>query len=364
MNSEAFAILSSLNSVLVYDHARCKKSLEVIQEAIETYKEGLWFSLNSGKDNTACFFMTAAILYRRMGYKSKDFELKCVYFEEEDPFEECDEYMDFIKRNFKVNLLVLKNSENLAKGKFMKQELRRVVGQMGMKAVIMGSRRTDPYCGQLTHICRSSVEEEWPDFMRVHPIIDWDFKEIWNFFNICKIPYCSLYDKGYTYLGDRQDSVPNPFLRTKNGWYLPASASNTNYEPFSRKSILKNLITNESGKILITEQNIRLLLLRVEYEMTSDEIRKEFASNITSFEIFQNILNEGSENIKFDINFARAAKFANTTATSASLHNERDQEQMLTNVLNLHISQLNQQLRVPIYILYLDLVRKNCVIFG
>ncbi len=364
MNPEAFAILNSLNTTLVYNHPNCKKSIEVIEEAIDTYKDGLWFSLNSGKDNTACFFMTAAVLYKRSNYKGKDFELKCVYFEEEDPFDECDEYMDFIKRNFKVNLVVLKNTESLAKSKFMKQEMRKVVGQMGMKAIIMGSRRTDPYCGQLTHICRSSVDDGWPEFMRVIPILDWDFKEIWNFFNTCKIPYCSLYDKGYTYLGDRQDSVPNPFLRTKNGWYLPASASNTNYEPFSRKSILKNLITNESGKILITEQNVRLLLLRVEYEMTSEEIRREFASNITSFEIFQNILNEGSENIKFDINFSRAAKFATTAATSTNLHNERDQEKMLTDVLNLHISQLNQQLRVPVFILYLDLVRKNCVIFG
>ena len=255
-------ILDSLNLILGSTDPKVKKSLEVITEAISTFGSNLWFSFNAGKDNTACFFLTAAVIYKQSGHKSIKFTIPCLYFEEEDPFEECEDYMEFITSNFSFKPLVCQNTDNFVKYKFMKNEMAKVVQQKGLKGVIMGSRKTDPYCGNLNHMSRSSTEEGWPDFTRVNPILDWDFKEIWNFFNTCKITYCSLYDKGYTYLGDKQDTVPNPYLRTKNGWYLPASAANTNYEPFSRKSILKNLQTNESGKILITENNVRHIVLR------------------------------------------------------------------------------------------------------
>jgi 3'-phosphoadenosine 5'-phosphosulfate sulfotransferase (PAPS reductase)/FAD synthetase len=364
MDTEATDILNTLNWILGIKAPKVIRALQVIEEAIETYQGDVWFSFNSGKDNTACFFMTAAVLYRRSGYKSKDFRLKSLTFEEEDPFVECESYMDDLKRIFRMEVLALKNSENLTKSKFMKAGMVKLVQEHKLRAVIMGSRKTDPYCGNLTHFSKSSTEDGWSAFIRVLPIIDWDFKEIWKFFNECKVPYCSLYDKGFTYLGDRQDSVPNPYLRTKTGWYLPASACNTNYEPFSRKSILKNLNTNEAGKILITEANIKHLLLRVEYDVSPEEIRNLFVKNIKSFSIFQMLLNETSENLKFDIDFGKATKWASTGVLTEPIENEEAQDAKLSEVLGNHISQMSQQLRVPLYILYLDLVRKNCVIFG
>lgn len=364
MDAESTSILNTLNWILGSKVPKVQSSLQMIEKALDTYKDDLWFSFNSGKDNTACFFMTAAILYRRSGYQTKDFRLKALTFEEEDSFPECEQYMDDMKRIFRMDVLALKNSENLTKSKFMKAGMVKLVNENKLKGVIMGSRRTDPYCGKLTHFSKSSTEDGWPEFTRVLPIIDWDFKEIWRFFHDCKVPYCSLYDKGYTYLGDRQDSVPNPYLRTKTGWYLPASACNTNYEPFSRKTILKNLSTNEAGKILITEANVKYLLLRVEYDVSPEEIRSLFLKNIQSFTIFQMLLNENSENLKFDIDFTKAAKWASTGVLKESIENEEMQTARLTEILGGHISLLSQQLRVPVYILYLDIVRKNCVIFG
>lgn len=364
MDTERYNLLNSLNVILGMKEPKVKSALESIEKAIDQYGEELWFSFNSGKDNTACFFLTAAVLYKRSDYKKSKFTMKCLYYEEEDPFDECEEHMEYMTRNFKFDPLVLKNVDNLSKGKFMKLETTRVVNECGMKAVIMGSRRTDPYCGNLTHFSQSSVQDGWSDFMRVLPIIDWEFSEVWKFFNAAKITYCSLYDKGYTYLGDKQDSVPNPVLRTKNGWYLPASATNTNFEPFSRKSLLKNLLTNEAGKILISENNIKHLILRVEYNMTPEEIRKEFANNIKSFEIFQGILNDSSNNIYFDINFRKAIKAATVSSTSQVIESQKVQEKLLEEVLSQSIIASGQQLRIPHYVLFLDTIRKSCVIFG
>lgn len=47
---------------------------------------------------------------------------------------------------------------------------------------------------------------------RIHPVIDWHYREIWAFIRCLDIPYCSLYDLGYTSLGGTNDTHPNPKL--------------------------------------------------------------------------------------------------------------------------------------------------------
>lgn len=47
---------------------------------------------------------------------------------------------------------------------------------------------------KLTHF--DQTDKGWPDFMRVHPIIDWSYKSIWDFLLRLQVPYCSLYDEG------------------------------------------------------------------------------------------------------------------------------------------------------------------------
>ncbi|CRK17654.1 hypothetical protein BN1723_017567 [Verticillium longisporum] len=57
------------------------------------------------------------------------------------------------------------------------------------------------------------TDGDWPRFMRVHPVVDWHYTEIWGFIRAMEVEYCSLYDQGYTSLGGTNDTLPNPALK-------------------------------------------------------------------------------------------------------------------------------------------------------
>lgn len=84
----------------------------------------------------------------------------------------------------------------------------------------MGNRETDPYSTGLQPIEKSS--SGWPDFIRVFPIIQWDYKTVWRFLIAFNLPYCKLYDLGFTSLGEKHNSQPNPHLLSGEGQYKPA----------------------------------------------------------------------------------------------------------------------------------------------
>lgn len=60
--------------------------------------------------------------------------------------------------------------------------------------------------------------------MRVNPILEWNCENVWEYLLEKKVPYCSLYDKGYTSIGNVNNTLPNPNLEVKGkpGTFLPA----------------------------------------------------------------------------------------------------------------------------------------------
>lgn len=52
----------------------------------------------------------------------------------------------------------------------------------------------------------------------VHPIIDWSNEDVWAFIRAYNVPYCSLYDKGFTRLGCIFCPMANVTLRDLAQW--------------------------------------------------------------------------------------------------------------------------------------------------
>ena len=67
--------------------------------------------------------------------------------------------------------------------------------------------RGDPNAGGQDEFCPSSPG--WPPFMRVNPVLGWTYADVWGFLKAAQVPYCSLYDHGFTSLGSINNTRPN-----------------------------------------------------------------------------------------------------------------------------------------------------------
>jgi len=79
-----------------------------------------------------------------------------------------------------------------------------------VNAILMGNRSTDPFSSQLGTF--TMTDEGWPQVMRVFPLLDWSYGEVWQALLVLGVEYCSLYDRGYSSLGNPKNTCPNPAL--------------------------------------------------------------------------------------------------------------------------------------------------------
>ncbi|XP_031118843.1 FAD synthase-like [Ipomoea triloba] len=188
-------------------------AIYVIKRALALYTiEEVALSFNGGKDSTVLFHLLRAGYYLHesekrhsngdLGYGEIPFPIRTIYFESLSAFPEINSFtyevaamynlqMDIIRLDFKSGL------ESLLKAN-------------PIKAIFLGVRIGDPTAVGQEQFSPSSPG--WPPFMRVNPILDWSYRDVWAFLLTCKVQYCSLYDQGYTSIGSIHDTVPNELL--------------------------------------------------------------------------------------------------------------------------------------------------------
>ncbi|XP_021666527.2 uncharacterized protein LOC110654742 isoform X2 [Hevea brasiliensis] len=184
-------------------------AIYVIQRALTLYSiEEVAFSFNGGKDSTVLLhLLRAGYFWHKERHNCSDrgltsFPIHTIYFESNSAFPEINSFtydtassyglqLDIISLDFKSGL------ENLLKAN-------------PIKAIFLGVRIGDPTAVGQEQFSPSSPG--WPPFMRVNPILDWSYRDVWAFILTCKVQYCSLYDQGYTSIGSIYDTVTNSLL--------------------------------------------------------------------------------------------------------------------------------------------------------
>ncbi|KAL8446664.1 hypothetical protein Emag_004671 [Eimeria magna] len=84
-------------------------------------------------------------------------------------------------------------------------------------AFVLGTRLSDPQRARETLAFLQPSSRWLPPFIRVQPLLHFGYGHIWWFLRQLRLPYCPLYDLGYSSIGTRANTLPNPLLLKNDG---------------------------------------------------------------------------------------------------------------------------------------------------
>jgi phosphoadenosine phosphosulfate reductase len=224
-------------------HEKIEKSKEIIKESLKRFPHNeLCLAWTGGKDSTTMLWL------HREACKELDLPLpRAMFIDEGHVFEEILELVDRIKTEWMVEVAVVKNTDVSDKARKVgdlitvadlnernRQEIEKLeftdeafpfepesyVGNHLMKTVAMNMFMEDNRINALATAIRwdeqeSRVAEDYfsprknPDHTRVHPILHFKERDIWDTIQEYKIPFCSLYYQGYRSLGAKGSTSKN-----------------------------------------------------------------------------------------------------------------------------------------------------------
>ncbi|THV02166.1 adenine nucleotide alpha hydrolases-like protein [Dendrothele bispora CBS 962.96] len=224
-----------------------KEALDVIDEGIDTHgQENVSISFNGGKDCTVLLHLFAGSLGKRCKASECNKPIPSLYIAVPSPFPALEEFIEQAAKDYNLDLFHCRPPEpdtvesittpapvsasngtdyinpipqlphpravgKSKGGEGMRQALQIYKDQHpNITGILIGTRRSDPHGAKLSHRC--PTDADWPKFERINPIINWSYGDVWKFLRQLDVPYCRLYDEGYTSLGSTYNTFPNPAL--------------------------------------------------------------------------------------------------------------------------------------------------------
>jgi len=151
--------------------------------------------------------------------------IKAIYITAPAPFPSVEAFVDDCAQHYGLDLVRI--------GGGMKDALSAYLAPgssgEGVEGVLVGTRRGDPHGGKFPasrahwpprsarperlRRCQSfpdpsppplvaelslfqKTDPSWPQFMRIHPILNWSYTDIWDYLRLHEVPWCDLYDEG------------------------------------------------------------------------------------------------------------------------------------------------------------------------
>lgn len=228
--------MDSISKVFRYSQTNrhVQESLDIIERAFVKYGiERTCLSFNGGKDCTAVVHMVHSIA-RKLCPNNNEFKLVAFYAQLPNHFKEEANFVE--KTAERYNLTLRKYSS-----KSLKDSLYRLKSdEPQLEAIFIGTRRDDFKPGTIMTPMQPT-DDNWPKFMRINPILDWSYAQVWSFIRETEVPYCDLYNQGYSSLGTRDNTMKNSSLlrfdQDGQPYYLPAwHLTSSKEERLSRSS--------------------------------------------------------------------------------------------------------------------------------
>lgn len=201
------------------------KTMDVLGAAIDRHGlEEIAISYNGGKDCLVMLVILLATIHSKFSSNAftnpsinllpHDYRLDSIYINSELPFKELSNFIEKSTHDYHLNPIIIKMD--------LKDGFEYYLNKINpkVKSIIVGVRYYDPYGSKLSY--EQMTDHNWPSFLRIHPILHWNYVDIWDFLVGCNLDYCSVYDLGYTSLGGVENTQPNPYLKQPDNTYLPA----------------------------------------------------------------------------------------------------------------------------------------------
>lgn len=192
-----------VNITTIYENKefddKVENTINFIKICIDKYNlENIAISFNGGKDCTVLLYLFYMIFNSLKN-------INIVYFQQDDEFKEITDFVQLIVKKYNINLITVKE-ENFKSGIVQLMKIKPI------KAIFMGQRIIDPHCTTLEMESASDVNLGYPEFIRINPLLDWNYQDIWQFLLKNKCDYCKLYDFGYTSIGNQLNTMRNKSL--------------------------------------------------------------------------------------------------------------------------------------------------------
>ncbi|SSD60550.1 related to FAD synthase [Saccharomycodes ludwigii] len=196
-------------------------------------KDNISISYNGGKDcqvlliiYLAClyeYFYMAALNFNNLKLDTMNtfnnmnttvkFALKAVYLRQENTFQIINEFIEESSKKYGLSLYKsnIGSMENSLKEYMIHEKWDCNYNTKQKAGIIIGIRRSDPYALNLKYI--QQTDKNWPQFMRLQPLLDWKLRNVWSFLIYSNEPICKLYELGFTSLGGVNNTVRNLYLK-------------------------------------------------------------------------------------------------------------------------------------------------------
>ena len=135
--------------------------------------EEISISYNGGKDCLVLLILYLSALHSHTLRTSSRLPktLESVYIVSPHPFQQVETFVESSEATYHLHLTRYHKPMRQAFDEYLQEK-------KDVKAIFVGTRRTDPHGAALKHF--DPTDRGWPSFMRLHPVIDWHYAEIWT----------------------------------------------------------------------------------------------------------------------------------------------------------------------------------------
>ncbi len=186
-------------------------SKKILRKAYEKHGDQMAIFWTGGKDSTVLLHMVREVF-------GSDRKFPILYLDTQLDFKEVYDFIERLKKEWNLKLITIKTTdEHMKKYESLKTKKERVelasifkiillkeaVKKYNLPALVIGIR-WDEHSERIAEKYFSPRD----DHMRIHPLLHFTEKDIWKYIKENKVPYISLYDKGYRSLGEKEFTNP------------------------------------------------------------------------------------------------------------------------------------------------------------